>query len=159
MERCKTKRVRFLLSTPSLKHRFWCTFVPSSTLHSLIFYSVTSHSNDSKLPYSRKNHRRTTCPPNTQVLTSSTSLSSNHIDREFPRVCLGSPKFHGAATLTVAYHALLCIPARAETSGMIFILRLYQSFPLLQIFSLSTDISLNSLRKNCWPIVYLGGIG
>ena len=29
---------------------------PRVTLHSLIFHSVTSHSNDSKFPYSRKNH-------------------------------------------------------------------------------------------------------
>ena len=84
----------------------------------LFFHSVTSHSNDSKLPYTRKNHRRTTCSPNTQVLTSSTSHSSNRIDREFARVYLGSPEFRGAAALTAVYHALLRIPTRAETSDM-----------------------------------------
>ena len=99
-------------------HYFRCSFVPSSTLHSLIFHSVTSRSNDSKLPYTRKNHRRTICSSNTQVLTSSTSHSSSRIDREFARVYLGSTEFCGAAALAVAYHALLRIPTRAETSSM-----------------------------------------
>ena len=45
--------------------------VPSFTLHLLNFHSVTRNSNNSKLPYTRKNRQRTTCPPNTQVLTSS----------------------------------------------------------------------------------------
>ena len=60
IERCKSKRGseghHFLLSTPSLKHHFRCTFVPSFTLHSLIFHSVKSYSNDPKLPYARKDH-------------------------------------------------------------------------------------------------------
>ena len=97
-------------------HHFLCTSSLRSPYIHLFFHSVTSHSNDSKLAYTRKNHRRTTCSPNTHILTSSTIHSSNRIEREFARLYLGSPEFRGANALTVAYRGLLRIPTRAEAS-------------------------------------------
>ena len=60
---------------------FWCTFVPSFiNLHSHLFFftQLRATQKDSKLPYTCKNHRRTTCPPNTQVLKCAHILSLAH---------------------------------------------------------------------------------
>ena len=91
-----------------------------------------------------KNHRRTTFPPNTQVLTSSTSHSSNRIEREFARVYLGSSEFRGAAALTVAYHVLLHIPTCAETSDMSPRSKYYVAFKTNYSFSPLIQVSLYS---------------